>query len=125
MERVVVCPYCESSLPHPDQVGLTYRCSCGAVFALFPEYDLGSGLADLVEGLFEDNNQSLGRKMEQCQVTVYQDYEAMPECGSSSVLADFIKQTRFNPGSEGLVHLVWVSREDHFQEQDVFGQIQN
>ncbi len=125
MDRVVVCPYCNRSLPQPAQVGLTYRCTCGAVFALFMEYDLGFGLADLVESLFEESNQPLGHLMEQCQVTVYQDYEAPLEHGSSPVLADFIKETRFAPGSEGLVHLVWVSRENTNPELDSFGQIQN
>ena len=125
MDRVVVCPYCNSSLPQPEQLGLTYRCSCGAVFALFFEFDLGSGLAELVGGLFEESAQPLGRLMEQCQVTVYQDYEAPSESKPAPALAEFIKETRFQPREDGAVHLVWVARENPNQELDAFGQIQN
>ncbi len=125
MERVVVCPYCNSSLPQPEQLGCTYLCSCGAVFALFPENELGSGLADLVGDLFDEDGRPLGQLMEQCQVTVYQGYEAPAPSVESPVLAEFVKEARFGPASEGTVHLVWVTRENSNQNVDAFGQIQN
>jgi hypothetical protein len=125
MERVVVCPYCDCSSPQPEQLGLTYLCTCGAVFALFPEHDLGIGLADLVGDLFEESSQPLGQLLDQCQVTVYQGYEDPAGAAARSALAEFIKEARFGPGTETGVNLVWVARENTNQDVDGFGQIQN
>ena len=125
MERVVVCPYCHTSSPQPEKLGSTYSCSCGAVFALFSEKELGSGLAGLVGDLFDETGLSFGELMDQCQVTVYQGYEAPGPAAGSSVLAEFIKEASFTPRSQRTVHLVWVTKDDAEQGMDGFGQIQN
>lgn len=125
MDRVVVCPYCNTSSPQPDKQGCTYSCSCGAVFALFPESELGSGLAVMVGDLFDDSGLSLGQLLEQCRVTVYQDYEAPKPAAGSSILAEFVKEASFGPGLQGSLHLVWVAREHSGKGLSGFGQIEN
>ena len=125
MDRVVVCPYCDASLPQPEQLGLTYLCSCGAVFALFSENDLGSGLAEMVGGLFGESDQPLGRLMEQCKVTVYQGYDTPVGPTVSPALAGFVKEINFRGRSDKTVNLVWVARENPNPDVDPFVQIQN
>jgi len=112
MRRVVVCPYCSHSSPHPDQIGLTYQCACGAVFALFPEYELDVGLVRLVSGLFQEKSTPLTDLLKNCQVTVFRNCEVGSGPVPVSRLSEFVREISFQGSQEPAVDLIWVVRSD-------------
>ncbi len=109
MDRIVICPYCQRHLPEPLQAGLTHSCPCGAVFAAISDEDLGAGLVTLVSGLFEETTAAAADLLENCQVTVYRDYQAKPE-PLSGELSRLIKEIRFETDPHPGLNLVWVAR---------------
>lgn len=123
MEKVVVCPYCDRSYPHPKRPGISRGCVCGAVYALVPEEELGAGVANLVGGLFEESTLSLSQLLSQCQVTVYRGSEPLQEQPRGELISEFIREIRFEPVPDPAVDLVWITRNSaEAVEADLIGQ---
>lgn len=123
MEKVVVCPYCDRSYPHPKRPGVSRGCACGAVYALVHEEELGAGVANLVGGLFEESTLSLSQLLSQCQITVFRGSELPQDRPRGELISEFIKEIRFEPEPEAALDLVWITRNKvEVAEADLIGQ---
>ena len=128
MERVVICPYCNRTMAAPTQVGFSYDCDCGALFAIYPEDDMGDGLARLVTDLFQETNLiggELSDLLAGCHVTIYEDYDPDENPVPGGGLSELIHRVSFSPQPDNNVNLVWVARDEGDQMENPFVQIEN
>ncbi len=108
--HIVVCPFCDNPHSVPTDFDSIHRCSCGACYKVCGQQALETGVGDIAEELWNEEELNFVRSIpiDFCNVVVEKDFDRLLDLRQSS---DPIAVERFCKYDMNMnLSLVWVKR---------------
>jgi hypothetical protein len=109
--HIIICPFCENGHPIPTDFDSIHRCNCGACFKVCGTDTLETGVGDIADSLWNDEELSLVRSVpvDFCNVVIERDFDRLLDIKRTS--RDPCGIERFCKYDVNLnLSLVWVKR---------------
>src|SRR5512140_2517967 len=77
--HIVVCPFCENGHPVPTDFDSIHRCTCGACYKVCASDTLESGVGDIANTLWNDDELSFVRQVpvDFCNIVIERDFDRL------------------------------------------------
>jgi hypothetical protein len=110
MRAHIVCPFCENGHAIPADFDAIHRCGCGACYKVCGNQALETGVKDIAEEIWTDEELNFIRSvpMDFCNVVIEKEFDRLLDLKQAldlNVLDRFCKYDREND-----LNLVWVKR---------------
>lgn len=109
--HIIVCPFCDNGHSIPTDFDSIHRCSCGACFKVCGTDTLESGVGDIANTLWSEDELSLVRSVpvDFCNIVIERDFDRLLDirhtCADQGGIERFCKyDININ------LSLVWVKR---------------
>jgi hypothetical protein len=108
--HIVVCPFCDNPHSVPTDFDSIHRCNCGACYKVCGHQALETGVGDIAEELWSEEELNFVRSVQVdfCNVVIEKDFDRLLDLKQSS---DPIGMERFCKYDINMnLSLVWVKR---------------
>lgn len=109
--HLIICPFCDDGHPIPSDFDSIHRCNCGACFKVCGTDMLETGVGDIANSLWNDEELSLVRSVpvDFCNIVIERDFDRLLDLRHTSPENGGIE--RFCKYDINLnLSLVWVKR---------------
>ena len=109
--HIIVCPFCDDGQPIPTDFDSIHRCTCGACFKVCGTDMLDTGVGDIANSLWNEDELSLVRSVpvDFCNIVIERDFDRLLDLRHAS--PDNVGIERFCKYDINLnLSLVWVKR---------------
>jgi hypothetical protein len=108
--HVIVCPFCEYGHPVPNDFDSIHKCSCGACYKVCGNHALESGVGDIAEELWTEEELSFVRSIpvDFCNVVVEKDFDRLLDLKHSFDPNGIERFCKYDVNTH--LSLVWVKR---------------
>ena len=109
--HIIICPFCDNGQPIPTDFDSIHRCTCGACFKVCGTDMLETGVGDIANTLWNDEELSLVRSVpvDFCNIVIERDFDRLLDIKHTS--PDPCGIGRFCKYDVNLaLSLVWVKR---------------
>jgi hypothetical protein len=109
--HIIICPFCENGHPIPTDFDSIHRCTCGACFKVCGTDTLETGVGDIANTLWNEDELSLVRSVpiDFCNVVIEKNFDRLLDLRHTS--PDHSGIQRFCKYDVNLaLNLVWVKR---------------
>lgn len=109
--HLIICPFCDDGHPIPNDFDSIHRCTCGACFKVCGADMLETGVGDIANSLWNDEELSLVRSVpvDFCNIIIERDFDRLLDLRRASLENGGIE--RFCKYDVNInLSLVWVKR---------------
>ena len=109
--HLIICPFCDDGHPIPTDFDSIHRCTCGACFKVCGTDMLETGVGDIANSLWNEDELSLVRSVpvDFCNIVIERDFDRLLDLRHASAENGGIE--RFCKYDINLnLSLVWVKR---------------
>ncbi len=108
--HIIVCPFCDNPHSVPIDFDSIHRCNCGACYKVCGQQALDTGVGDIAEELWSEDELTFVRSIpiDFCNVVIEKDFDRLLDLRQSS---DPVAVERFCKYDINMnLSLVWVKR---------------
>ena len=108
--HIIICPFCENGQPVPNDFDSIHRCSCGACYKVCGNHSLETGVGDIAEELWSDEELNFVRSipMDFCNVVIEKDFDRLLDLKHSTDLNGIERFCKYDLNIN--LSLVWVKK---------------
>lgn len=108
--HVIVCPFCDNGQPVPMDFDSIHRCTCGACYKICGNHFLETGVGDIAEELWNDEELNFVRSIpvDFCNIVIEKDFDRLLSLRQHSDPLGIERFCKYDTSIN--LSLVWIKR---------------